>query len=207
MSEQARRRLGHLLVARRRHVLAVEHDAERGVGRIEGRREVGRHPPQQLVLQVRARLFRRVLRQDRVALAHRFDSDDHDLAAGGQPDRPEVGVEVDVGHEPLHVGVGHGHEALGRVALLERRELLLRHPRLDREHHLRRRARCLGLPARDREVVRDHRDVAVADALGVGLEIVVGPKPAGWRRRGRSSSACGPADAATPPPPISPNSR
>ena len=32
-------------------------------------------------------------------------------------------------------------------------------------------ARSLGLPARDPEVVRDPRDVAVADALGVGCEI------------------------------------
>ena len=177
MSEQAGRAHGHLLGARRRHVLAIEDDAERGVRRIEGRRQVRRHPAQQLELQVRARFFRRRLGQDRVALAQRLDFDDHDFAAGRQPQRPEVRVEVDVGQEPLRVGVGHRHEALGRVALLQRRELLLRHARLECEHFLRRRARRLGRRAGDHQIVCHLRDVAVADALGIGLEIVVDAEP------------------------------
>ena len=174
MSEQPGRRLGDLLVARRRHVLAVEHDVERRVGPVEGRRQVGRHPAQQLELEVGANLLRRVVGQDRVALAQHVEpAHDHHFAAGGQTQRPEVGIQVDMGQQLLHLRIGRGHEALGRIAQLERRELLLRHSRLDREHHLRRRARVRGLPAGDREVLGDLRDVTVADALGLRLEIVV----------------------------------
>ena len=173
MPELAGHLLRHRAVARRQFDMPVQNLGERLAGAEEGRRQIGRRPPQQLPVQVALGVGQRKLGQHRVALTQRRPFQDDDLAARRQAEVGEVGVEVDVTEHRSQVVIAHLLVAFRQIPLFHRRELLAGDARLDGEDAFGGGFRVLRRTAGDDQVGGHLSDVAVADLLHLRLQVVV----------------------------------